>query len=73
MLAENIIKTAQTLWAAPFVFVLKKDRMFHFCGSYRKLDAVTKRNSYPIFCVGEGVGLLGGATIFWVLYANSGY
>lgn len=48
ILAENIIESAQTEWAAPIVFAPKKDRTLWFCVDYRKLNAVTGRDSYPI-------------------------
>lgn len=41
MLAENIIEPERTEWAAPIVFVLKKNRTLRFCVKYGKLNAVT--------------------------------
>lgn len=46
MLATNIVKFAETEWAAPIVFVKTKNRTLRFCFIYRKLYAVAKMESY---------------------------
>lgn len=72
-LAENIIEQAQTEWAAPVVYVSKKDKNLLFCVDYRKQNLASKRDSYPIRRVHECNASLGKATIFSALDARSGY
>lgn len=48
VLAENIIEPAQTEWASPIVFAPKEDGTVRFCVDYRKVNEITKQDSYPI-------------------------
>lgn len=73
MLSENIIEPAQTEWTAPIVFVPRKYRTLGFCADYRKLNAVTKRDSYSIPHMDECIDSFGKATTFLTLDANSRY
>lgn len=45
MLLQEVIEPAQTEWATPIAFASKKDGSLHFCVEYKKLNAVTKRDS----------------------------
>lgn len=73
LLGENVIEPAQTKWAVPIVFVPKKDRTLQFFVDYRKLNGVTKQNSYLITRLNECIDSLVEATVFKTLDANSGY
>lgn len=73
MLNENIIAPAQTEWAAPIVFEFKKDGALCLCVDCRKLNAITKRESYRIPRMDECIDSLGEAAIFSTLDKNSGY
>ncbi|CAN8073109.1 unnamed protein product [Agarophyton chilense] len=63
----------QSEWASPIVLVAKKDGSVRFCVDYRKLNAVTKRDSYPIPRMDDCLDSLGEAVVFTTLDANSGY
>ncbi|CAN8069114.1 unnamed protein product [Agarophyton chilense] len=60
-------------WASTLVLVAKKDGSVRICVDYRKLNALSKRDSYPIPVMDECLDSLGKAVVFNTLEANSGY
>ena len=73
MLRDGVIEPSASEWASPIVLAEKKDGSLRFCVDYRKLNAVTVRDSYPIPRMDECIDSLGDATVFTTLDANSGY
>ena len=73
MLKEGIAEPATTEWASPIVFAPKKDGTLRFCVDYRRLNAMTIRDSYPIPRMDECIDSLGNAQVFSTLDANAGY
>lgn len=64
---------SQTKWASQIECVLKKDGSVRFCVSYKKRNAVTKRDWCAILRMKECIDFLRKATVFFNLDANSGY
>ena len=73
MLAADIIRPSSSPWRSPIVIVPKKDGSKRFCVDFRKLNAVTKPNSYPLPKIDEILALLGGSQYFSALDCRQGY
>ena len=73
MLTAGVIEPATTEWASPVVLVAKTDGTLRFCVDYRKLNALTVKDSYPLPRIDEYLDTLGDTAIFSTLECNSGY
>ena len=73
MLDADVIERAKTEWATPVVLVPKSDGSLRFCMDYRRLKALTVRDSYPLPRMDECLDSLGDVTIFTTLHCNTGY
>lgn len=73
MLQAGVIEPSMAEWASPVVLVPKPDGSKRFCIDYRRLNAITIRDSYPIPRMDECIDSLGEASVFTTLDANSGY
>ncbi|XP_075527109.1 uncharacterized protein LOC142559392 [Dermacentor variabilis] len=73
MLATGVIKRSDSPWASPVVLVPKKDGSFRLCVDYRRLNALTRKDAYPLPTIESIVGSLGSAKYFTTLDAAKGY
>ena len=48
MLAHDIIKLSNSEWSSPCVLVPKPDGSIQFCTDNRKVNAITKGDTYPL-------------------------
>lgn len=61
MLENKIISPSQSEWASPCVLVDKPDGSIRFCTDYRKLNEVTRADSYPIPRMEDCIDQIGNA------------
>ena len=73
MLSQDVIKVSTSPWSSPVVLVKKKDGTTRFCVDYRKLNAVTRKDSYPLPRIDDALDALAGSKYFTTLDLQSGY
>ena len=73
MLDKNVIKTSNSPLASPLVLVQKKYGTTRFCVDYQKVNAVTRKDAYPLPRVDDTLDTLAGSKWFSTLDLISGY
>jgi len=64
MLATGVIEPSISSWASPVCLVKKKGGTFRFCIDYRRVNAVPKKDAYPIPDIQDAFDNLRGARYF---------
>ena len=73
MLETGVVRESSSPWAAPIVLVKKKDGSWRFCVDYRKLNAVTHKDAYPLPRIEESLTCLKKAAWYSTLDLAAGY
>ena len=73
MLDTGAICPSQSPWCSAMVLVRKKDGTLHFCVDFHRLNACTKKDSYPLPRVQEVLESMAGAAHFSMMDFNSGF
>ena len=73
MLQNNIIRESKSPWNAPILLVKKKDQTVRFVCDFRDLDAVTKKDTYPLPQIKEVLDKMHGVKYWTTLDAASAY
>jgi hypothetical protein len=73
LLEKGFIKESVSPWAAPVLFVDKREGGSRLCTDYRKLNNVTIKNKYPLPRINDLFDQVRGAGVFSKLDLRSGY
>ena len=72
-LRKGFIRPSESPAASPILFVKKKDGTLRLCVDYRRLNAITKRNLYPLPLIGDLLDRLRTATVYTKLDLRVAY
>jgi len=73
MVHNKIAVPSDSSWASPCLLVPKSDNTFRFCTDFRKVNAVTKPDSFPLPRMEDCVDQVGGAKFVTKLDLLKGY
>lgn len=71
--SHGIIEDSNSNWSAPVILVNKKDGGTRMCVDYRRLNALTKFDQYPIPLIDDLLNQFAGKKWFSVFDANKGF
>ena len=73
LIDTQAIETSTSPWAAPLLFVKKKDNSWRMCIDYRSLNASTKADAYPLPRMATLLQKIGSARYFTKIDLASGF
>ena len=73
MLHSGVVEPSEGPWSSPIILAKKKDGSLRFCVDYRKVNAITRKDAYPLPRVDDTLDMLGGSKFFSTLDLASGY
>ncbi len=73
MLEHGIIEPTSSDWALPMVVVRKKDHTIRICVDYRKLNAKSRMDAYPVPRVDDMIDQVGNVCFISTLDLTKGY
>ncbi|KAG0737152.1 hypothetical protein G6F62_009884 [Rhizopus arrhizus] len=73
MLKAKVIRPSNSPWSSPPILVPKPDGSMRLCNNYRGINAVTKKDKYPLPRMDDLIDKLSGAQWFSSIDLKSGY
>ena len=73
MLSTGVIEPSISEWTSPVCLVKKPDGTYRFCIDYRRVNAVSRKDAFPIPDIQDALDSLRGARCFATLDVLSGY
>lgn len=73
MLDKGIIHPANSPWASPVVIVSKKNGSYRLCVNFKKVNAITTRDTYPLPLDDDLLNTVSGSKFYSSLDLFSGY
>lgn len=60
----GVIRPSKSPWASPIILVKKKNNEYRLVINYKKLNAITKKDAYPLPRIDDILDSLGNSTVF---------
>ncbi len=73
LLDRGLISPSDSPWSSQVTLAMKKDGKYRLCLDLRKVNALTKKDSYPLPRIDDSIDALSGAQWFCTLDLSSGY
>ena len=73
MLTSGVIEPSTSAWASPVCLVKKPDNTYRFCIDYRRVNAVSRKDGFPVPDIQDALDSLRGARWFATIDLLSGY
>ena len=73
LVEKGMVEPTDGSWSSPVVLVRKKDQSWRLCVDYRRLNAVTRKDAYPLPRIDDSLDALSGSIYFSTLDLVSGY
>lgn len=73
MIRQGIIEESDSPWSSPVVLVKKSDGTWRFCVDYRRLNAVTVNDVYPLPVIEDALQRQEGSSFFSIMNLQAGY
>ena len=70
---EGVVEPANSPWGAPLIPVPKKDGRIRWCVDFRRLNAVTVKDSFPLPLITTNLHKLGASAIFSTIDGTGAY